>query len=145
MAEDIIEDDIIEDDNIQETSEVKTERYSTIVDQGQDLIRIDKFLDDHIPGISRNKIQEAAKAGCIIVNGKPVKSNYRVHPGDEVKVLLPGEHEEFKLIPEDIPLDIVYEDDDVIVVNKKAGMVVHPAHGNLTGTLVNALAFHSQK
>ncbi|MBR2104973.1 MAG: RluA family pseudouridine synthase [Bacteroidales bacterium] len=142
MADDIIADDIIEDDNIQETSEVKTERYSTIVDQGQDLIRIDKFLDDHIPGISRNKIQEAAKSDCIIVNGKPVKSNYRVHPGDEVKVLLPGEHEEFKLIPEDIPLDIVYEDDDVIVVNKKAGMVVHPAHGNLTGTLVNALAFH---
>ena len=89
MADDIIADDIIEDDNIQETSEVKTERYSTIVDQGQDLIRIDKFLDDHIAGISRNKIQEAAKAGCIIVNGKPVKSNYRVHPDDEVKVLLP--------------------------------------------------------
>ncbi|MBR4326790.1 MAG: RNA pseudouridine synthase, partial [Bacteroidales bacterium] len=87
MAEDNIEDDIIEDDNIQETNEIKTERYSTIVDQGQDLIRIDKFLDDHIPGISRNKIQEAAKSDCIIVNGKPVKSNYRVHPGDEVKVL----------------------------------------------------------
>ena len=142
MAEDIIEDDIIEDDNIEKTGEVKTERYSTIVDQGQELVRIDKFLDGHITGISRNKIQEAAKAGCIIVNGTAVKSNYRVHPGDEVKVLLPGEHEEFKLIPEDIPLDIVYEDDDVIVVNKKAGMVVHPAHGNLTGTLVNALAFH---
>ena len=142
MAEDIIEDDFIEDDSVQDNGEVRTERYSTIVDQGQELVRIDKFLDDHIAGISRNKIQEAAKAGCIIVNGKPAKSNYRVHPGDEIQVLLPGEHEEFKLVPEDIPIDIVYEDDDVIVVNKKAGMVVHPAHGNLTGTLVNALAFH---
>ena len=141
MAEDITE-DIIEDDEIQKTDTGMSERYRTIVDQGQELVRIDKFLDDHIPGISRNKIQEAAKAGCIIVNGMPAKSNYRVHPGDEIQVLLPGEHEEFKLVAEDIPLDIVYEDDDVIVVNKKAGMVVHPAHGNLTGTLVNALAFH---
>ena len=142
MTEDIIEDDIIEDDQIQKTDSAMSERYSTTVDAGQELMRIDKFLDDHIPGISRNKIQEAAKAGCIIVNGMPAKSNYRVHPGDEIQVLLPGEHEEFKLVAEDIPLDIVYEDDDVIVVNKKAGMVVHPAHGNLTGTLVNALAFH---
>jgi len=119
-----------------------TERYRITVDQGQELQRIDKFLDNRIPSISRNKIQEAAKSGCIFANGKAVKSNYRVHPGDDVQVMLPGEHFDFKLEPEDIPIDIVYEDNDVIVVNKKAGMVVHPAHGNFTGTLVNALAYH---
>jgi len=119
-----------------------TERYHIVVDQGQELERIDKFLDNRLAGVSRNKIQEAAKEGCIIVNGKPQKSNYRVHPGDEISVMLPGEHFDFKLEPEDIPLNIVYEDEDVIVVNKPAGMVVHPAHGNFTGTLVNALAFH---
>lgn len=125
-----------------ENSSQKTERYHIIVDKGQELERIDKFLDNRIQGVSRNKIQEAAKTECIIVNGKPVKSNYRVHPGDEISVMLPGEHSDFELIPENIPLDIVYEDEDLIVVNKKAGMVVHPAHGNYTGTLVNALAYH---
>ncbi|MCR5455274.1 MAG: RluA family pseudouridine synthase, partial [Bacteroidales bacterium] len=130
-----------EEDDIQQ-DEIMTERFSITVDEGQELQRIDKYLDNHIAGISRNKIQDAAKAGCILANGTPVKSNYRVHPGDEIQVLLPGEHEEFKLEPEDIPIDIVYEDEDVIVVNKKAGMVVHPAHGNRNGTLVNALAFH---
>lgn len=119
-----------------------TERYHVVVDKGQALERIDKYLDSRIQGVSRNKIQEAAKADCILVNGKPVKSNYKVHPLDEVSVMLPGEHFEYKLEPENIPLDIVYEDDDLIVVNKKAGMVVHPAHGNFTGTLVNALAYH---
>ena len=83
MIEKMAEDDILD-------NEVMSERYRTTVDQGQDLVRIDKYLDDHIPGISRNKIQEAAKAGCIIVNGTPAKSNYRVHPGDEIQVLLPG-------------------------------------------------------
>ncbi len=119
-----------------------SERFRITVDQGQDMERLDKFLDDHIASISRNKIQIAAKSGCILVNGMPAKSNYRVHPGDDIQVLLPGEHHEFKLEAENIPLDIVYEDDDVIVINKKAGMVVHPAHGNLTGTLVNALAYY---
>ncbi|MCQ2253451.1 MAG: RluA family pseudouridine synthase [Bacteroidales bacterium] len=132
----------IEGETIDHGNGQMTERYRTTVDQKQELQRVDKYLDNRIPGVSRNKIQEAAKDGCILVNNKPVKSNYRVHPGDEVVVMLPGEHFEFKLEPEDIPLDIVYEDDDLIVVNKKAGMVVHPAHGNFTGTLVNALAFH---
>jgi 23S rRNA pseudouridine1911/1915/1917 synthase len=136
--EDLLEED--EDDGIE--SGVKTERYRITADSGQALVRIDKFLDNRIPGISRNKIQKAAGAGCIIANGKPVKSNYRVHPGDEISVVLPGEHSDFKLTPENIPLDIVYEDNDVIVVNKKAGMVVHPAHGNYSGTLVNAIAYH---
>ena len=131
--------ELFEEDEVEQQ---KTERYHIIADPGQGLERIDKFLDNRLQGVSRNKIQKAADAECVIVNGKPVKSNYRVHPGDDISVMLPGEHYDFKLTPENIPIDIVYEDDDVIVVNKKAGMVVHPAHGNFTGTLVNALAFH---
>ena len=147
MAENI--EDLLEEEDDELTADItdegngqKTERYHIIVDKGQALERIDKFLDNRIQGVSRNKIQKAADNECVFVNGKAVKSNYRVHPGDDISVMLPGEHFDFKLTPEDIPLDIVYEDDDVIVVNKKAGMVVHPAHGNFTGTLVNALAFH---
>ena len=134
--------DFFEDDDLEPKSEEKTERYHITVDKGQSLERIDKFLDNRLEGVSRNKIQKAADSGCIFVNGKTVKSNYKVHPSDEISIMLPGEHYEFELIPEDIPIDIVYEDDDVIVVNKKAGMVVHPAHGNFSGTLVNALAYH---
>ncbi len=144
---DFLEDDAeeieqLEGETIDHGNGQMTERYRVTVDQKQELERLDKYLDMRIAGISRNKIQEAAKAGCILVNGKAQKSNYRVHPGDEVVVMLPGEHFEYKLEPENIPLDIVYEDDDLIVVNKEAGMVVHPAHGNFTGTLVNALAYH---
>ena len=118
------------------------EHHSFVVDKGQQLLRIDKFLFNRLENISRNKIQNAAKAGNILVNQQPVKPNYKVKPNDHISILLPYPHYEFELIPEDIPVNIVYEDDSIIVVNKEAGMVVHPGHGNYTGTLVNALAWH---
>jgi 23S rRNA pseudouridine1911/1915/1917 synthase len=118
------------------------EHHRILVDRGQAMLRIDKFLGNRIENVSRNKIQQAAKAGNILVNGTPVKSNYKVKPADVISIVLPYPHHEFELIPEDIPLNILYEDDSIIVVNKEAGMVVHPGHGNYTGTLVNALAWH---
>ena len=118
------------------------EHFRIVADKGQQLVRIDKFLFVHMPDTSRNRIQLAAKAGFVHVNDKPVKSNYRVKPGDVVTLLLNRPHYDNTIEAEDIPLDIVYEDNDVIVVNKPAGMVVHPGHGNYTGTLVNAIAWH---
>ncbi len=118
------------------------EHFRFIADPGQTILRIDKFLTDRIQNASRTRIQNAANAGNILVNNIPVKPNHKVKPGDLVQVVLPTPPREVELIPEDIPLNIVYEDDDVLVVNKAAGMVVHPAHGNYTGTLVNALMWH---
>ncbi len=118
------------------------EHYSFIADPGQELLRIDKFLMDRIPNTTRNKLQSALVDGHISVNKKAVKSNYRVKPLDDIKVELPYPPTEIELIPEDIPLDIVYEDDDVIVLNKQSEMVVHPGYGNFTGTLVNGLIYH---
>lgn len=118
------------------------EHHRFVVDQGQSLLRIDKYLSVRLVNTSRTRIQTAAVAGNILVNNNPVKPNYKVKPGDLVQVVLPHPPREIELIPEDIPLNIVYEDDDVIVVNKEAGMVVHPAYGNYTGTLVNALMYH---
>lgn len=120
------------------------EHYRITVDKGQAMLRIDKYLMDHIQGASRNKIQNAAKAQCILVGGKPVKQNYRVKPLDVISVLLPNPPREIEITPEDIPLNIVYEDDDVLVVDKQAGLVVHPGFGNFDGTLLNALAFYYQ-
>lgn len=118
------------------------EHFRFVADKGQELLRVDKFLVLRLQKSSRNRIQQAAEAGCILVNGKPVKSNYRVKPLDVVSVVMDRSRYECEIIAEDIPLDIVYEDDDVLVVNKPAGLVVHPGHGNYTGTLVNALAYH---
>ncbi len=118
------------------------EHFHFVADKGQELLRIDKFLTTRIPKTSRNRIQQAAEAGCIIVNGKPVKSNYRVKPLDDIKIVMDRPRYDFEVIAEDIPLDIVYEDNDVLVVNKPPGLVVHPGHGNYSGTLVNALAWH---
>lgn len=118
------------------------EHYRFKADPGQSLLRIDKFLSDRIENSSRTKIQDAANAGCILVNNTAVKPNYRVKPGDLIQVVLPSPPREIELIPQDIPINIVYEDDDVIVVNKEPGMVVHPGYGNYTGTLVNALMWH---
>ena len=120
------------------------EHFRFVVDPGTEIIRLDRYLTNLMAHTSRNRIQQAAKADCILVNGKPVKSNYRVHPRDVISILLPRPVHVFELIPEDIPLDIVYEDADVIIINKPAGMVVHPAVGNFTGTLVNALLWHFQ-
>ena len=118
------------------------EHFRFEADKGQELLRVDKFLVLRMQKASRNRIQQAADAGCILVNGKPVKSNYRVKPLDVVQIVMDRPRYEFEIIAEEIPLDIVYEDDTVLVVNKPAGMVVHPGHGNYTGTLVNALAWH---
>lgn len=120
------------------------ENYKIIVDKGQSLLRIDKFLMDRLESTSRNKIQQAAKADCIKVNDKPVKPNYKVKPGDIVQIFLETPKREIEIIPQDIPLEIVYEDEDIIIVNKASEMVVHPGYGNYTGTLLNALTFHFQ-
>lgn len=118
------------------------EHFHFVADKGQELLRIDKFLTTRISRISRNRIQQAADAGCILVNDKPVKSNYRVKPLDDIKIVMDRPRYDFEVIAEDIPLDIVYEDDFVLVVNKPPGLVVHPGHGNYSGTLVNAIAWH---
>ena len=118
------------------------EHYRFEVEKGQVLLRIDKYLVERIKGTSRNRIQNAAEAQCIRVNGKPVKSNYRVHPGEIITVVMDRPRYENEIIAQDIPIDIVYEDDALLVVNKPAGMCVHPGHGNYDGTLVNALAWH---
>jgi 23S rRNA pseudouridine1911/1915/1917 synthase len=118
------------------------EHHRYKVDPGQSLLRIDKFLSLRLENASRTRIHDAAVAGNILVNNNPVKPNYKVKPNDIVQVVLPNPPREIELIPENIPINIVYEDDDVVVVNKEAGMVVHPAYGNYTGTLVNALMWH---
>ncbi len=126
----------------QEESEELFEHYNIVADPGQEPLRIDKFLMDRIPNTSRNKLQIAAKNGTILVNDEVVKVNYKVKPADEISIVLPYPVRNLELIPEDIPLDIIYEDDDLIVLNKQAGLVVHPGFGNYTGTLVNALVYH---
>ncbi|MDY4411013.1 MAG: RluA family pseudouridine synthase [Prevotella sp.] len=118
------------------------EHWRITVDAGQQSVRIDKYLAEHMQHSSRNRIQTAAAAGCIQVNGKPVKSNYKIRPLDVITLMLDHPKHDSTILPEDIPLDIVYEDDDVMVVNKRAGMVVHPGAGNFSGTLINAVAWH---
>ena len=112
------------------------------VDRGQEPVRIDKFMSEHMQHASRNRIQKAADAGFIHVHDKPVKSNYKVRPGDVITLMLDRPHYDTTIEPEDIPLDVVYEDDQLMVVNKPAGLVVHPGVGNFHGTLVNAIAWH---
>ena len=118
------------------------EHFKFVADKGQGPVRVDKFLVDRIVGTSRNRIQRAADGGFILVNGKPEKVSYKVKPLDVVQVMMDRPRHSTEIIPEDIPLDIVYEDDDLLVVNKPAGMVVHPGCGNFHGTLVNAIAWH---
>lgn len=118
------------------------EHFKYEVPKGQALLRIDKFLMQLMPNVTRNKIQKAAENGDIYVNDLPVKSNYKVKPFDVVRILLAHPPFENRVDPENIPLDIVYEDDVLLLINKPAGLVVHPGHGNYTGTLVNALAYH---
>jgi 23S rRNA pseudouridine1911/1915/1917 synthase len=118
------------------------EHFRFTADRNQSLLRIDKFLIDRLTNISRNRIQSAAEANCILVNGKAVKSNYRVKPMDVITIMMSRPRHESEIIPENIPLNIVYEDSELIVVNKPAGLVVHPGHGNYQGTLVNGLAYY---
>lgn len=137
-----LDNEIIDAPDFVEDGRELWEHYRFVADKGQELLRVDKFLVARIAGTSRNRVQQAADAGCIIVNGKPVKSNYRVKPADVVSIVMDRPRYENEIIPEDIPLDIVYEDSELLVVNKPAGLVVHPGHGNYSGTLVNALAYH---
>jgi 23S rRNA pseudouridine1911/1915/1917 synthase len=120
------------------------EHFKFTVDRGQELMRIDKYLLNLIQNTSRNKIQNAARADCILVNGTPEKQNYKVKPGDQITILMPNPPRDIEIIAENIPLEICFEDDDLIIINKPAGLVVHPAYGNYTGTLVNALTYHFQ-
>ncbi|MFA7599230.1 MAG: RluA family pseudouridine synthase [Bacteroidales bacterium] len=131
-----------QDSELQEEPDALYEHFNFIVDKGQSMIRIDKFLFNRIEHVSRNKIQQAAKAGNVLVNGSVEKQNYKVKPLDIISVLMSQPPKVTDIIPEDIPLDVVYEDEDILIVNKKAGMVVHPAYGNYNGTLVNALAYY---
>ncbi len=118
------------------------EHHRIIVDKGQTPLRIDKFLFNRLQNVSRNRVQNAAEAGSILVNGKEVKSSYKIKPLDLITIVLAHPPREVELYPDDIPLDIIYEDDVLVVVNKPAGMVVHPAYGNFRGTLVNAMVHH---
>ena len=144
MTDDLTIDDIIEEPQDETTTGEpgQFEHWRMTVDTGQQPVRIDKFLAEHMQHSSRNRIQTAADAGCIQVNGKPVKSNYKVRPEDVITLMLDHPKHDSTIQAEDIPLDIVYEDDDVLVVNKPAGMVVHPGAGNFNGTLINAVAWH---
>lgn len=118
------------------------EHYAFKVEKGQQPLRIDKYLMNFVENATRNKIQQAAKDGSIFVNGTSVKSNYKVKSNDHITVKFEHPPHEYLLVAEDIPIDIVYEDDDLLVVNKPAGMVVHPGHGNYSGTLINGLIYH---
>lgn len=139
-----IEDPDLEDEEVEAGDGERQlyEHFRVVADKGQQLVRIDKFLLDHLPDTSRNRLQNAAKAGFLHVNGKPVKSNYRVKPFDVVTLELDRPPYENTIYPEDIPLDVTYEDSELMVINKPAGLVVHPGCGNYTGTMVNAIAWH---
>ena len=118
------------------------EHYAITADKSQTPLRLDKFLTVRMEKCSRNRIQAAADSGNILVNDKPAKSSYKVKPLDRIRIVMPYPRREVEIVPQDIPLDILYEDDDLLIVDKAAGMVVHPGHGNYEGTMVNALAFH---
>ena len=128
-----------------EQSDELYEHQRIVCDPKQAPVRIDKFLMDRLEKVSRNRIQNAIKASCILINDQPVKSNYKIKPGDTISLVLPSNpDDESLLLPENIPLDIFYEDEHLMVINKPPGLVVHPGVGNHTGTLVNALLYHFQ-
>jgi len=132
-------------ENFEPENDELFEHHRIQVDPGQQAIRIDKFLFDRIANASRNKIQSAIKLGFVSVNGDEIKSNYKVRPNDKIVVALPEPPRDNEVVPENIPLDIIFEDEYLLVINKPAGMVVHPAYQNWSGTLVNALSYHFSK
>ncbi|MEX2591822.1 MAG: RluA family pseudouridine synthase [Anditalea sp.] len=136
MIEDL-EGEFFEDEEV-----ARFEHYKLLVDKGQAPIRIDKFLTDKLSNATRNRVQNAIDEGTVQINGQATKANYKIKPGDVITVMLEEPRKDFEVVPEEIPLDILYEDKDLLIVNKPAGMVVHPAHGNWTGTLVNGLAYY---
>jgi 23S rRNA pseudouridine1911/1915/1917 synthase len=133
-----------EEQHTQEESNDLFEHYRFVVDPGQSQLRIDKFLMLRIENASRNKIQNAIKAGSVLVDKKTIKSSYKVRPGDVITIVMEHPRREVEIIAQNIPIDIVYEDKDIMVINKKPGMVVHPGHANYDGTLLNAIAWHLQ-
>ena len=139
------EDLLLDNELTEEESGELYEHFRIVVDQGQEQERIDVYLTNHISNISRNRVQNAAKAGNILVNDKAVKSNYKVKPNDVISIVFTFPPRDTDIKPEPIPLDIVYEDDDVIIINKQAGLVVHPGHGNYDGTLLHGLAYHFEQ
>ena len=145
MTEDYVDeiDDTLDDvEPVVENPAELYEHFRVVVDKGQSQVRVDKYLFERLVNSSRNRIQKAADAGLVMANGKPVKSSYKVKPCDVLTVMMDRPRYDNDIIPEDIPLDVVYEDDDLMVVNKPAGLVVHPGCGNYHGTLVNAIAWH---
>ena len=142
------EEDYLDEINDNEPEELESEadglyeHYRVVVDKGQSPVRIDKYLFERLVNASRNRIQCAADAGFVMANGKPVKSSYKVKPMDVITIMMDRPRYNNDIIPEDIPLNVVYEDDCLMVVNKPAGLVVHPGCGNYHGTLVNAIAWH---
>lgn len=136
---------MIETPDLIEEEQDLYEHYRIVADKGQGLLRIDKFLMTRIEGASRNKIQNAAHAGNIRVNEKPVKPNYRVHPEDVISIVMAVPPRELEIIAQNIPINIIYEDADLLLVNKTPDMVVHPGYANYTGTLLNALTYHLQQ
>ena len=134
-----------EEEKFDQENDELFEHHRIVVDSGQQSLRIDKFLFDRLPNASRSKIQGAIKLGFVLVNDEKIKPNYKIRPHDEIIISLPEPPRDNEVIPEDIPLNIVFEDKHILIVNKPAGMVVHPAFQNWSGTLVNALAFHFTK
>jgi 23S rRNA pseudouridine1911/1915/1917 synthase len=137
MSDDIILPDDSDDDEL-------FEHHRIVADPKQSLLRIDKFLMDRLPNVTRTKIQTGIHDGFVRVNDKAIKPNYKIHPNDVITVSFPEPPRDTEVIPENIPLNIVFEDDHLLVINKPAGMVVHPAYQNWSGTVVNALAYHFQ-
>lgn len=132
-----LEGEVFEDEEV-----LRFEHYKLLVDKGQAPVRIDRFLTDKLANATRNRVQKAIDEGSVMINGEPTKANYKIKSGDVITVMLEEPRKEFEVVPEQLPLDILYEDDELLIVNKPAGMVVHPAHGNWTGTLVNGLAYY---
>ena len=135
---------MLEQDEIPESEELY-EKLSLVIDKGQEAVRIDKFLMNRIEGATRNKIQQAIEAGLVQVNEKPTSNNYKIRPGDRIIIFDSNSPEASEIVPQNIPLDIVYEDEDLFVVNKPVGMVVHPGSGNPDNTLLNGVAWHLEK
>ncbi len=147
FEEEEIDDEILgygEDENEGDGAAL-SERERFIVNKGQESIRIDKFIQNRLEGATRTKVQEAIETGLILVNGKTIKSNYKIRPGEEIVIFETRPSSLYEIIPQNLPLDITYEDEDILIINKKVGMVVHPGCGNPNGTLVNGLAFYLKK
>src|SRR5436190_18217349 len=133
------------EEQTQEASDELYERFNLTVDKGQEPLRIDKFLMNRLENATRNKLQQAINASLVLVNGKDIRPNYKVKPGDEIIIYSDMSPEEIEVIPEKLPLNIIYEDSDLMILNKSAGMVVHPGSGNYSGTLLNGIAYYLQQ